>query len=172
MSAKRQALSLILVSAFAGVLGTFASMRAQGSPETAVLKNPAATEFVNIAGAPECLTAAVQHGDPSKGPSTMLLKGTAGCAVPWHWHTPNEQLMMVSGTGRVQMKGDKAVLLQPGGYGFAPSHHVHRFTCSGPCMAYLYSDGIFDIHYVDGAGREIPPDDALKTKNEAHVEPK
>jgi hypothetical protein len=31
-------------------------------------------------------------------------KGTAGCRVPWHWHTPTEQLMMVTGRAKVEMK--------------------------------------------------------------------
>lgn len=154
----------VVLSTFAGALAISIPNSAEEAAENAVVKNPAPAEFAKIPGVPDCFTAAAQRGDPTKGPSTLLIKGSAGCSVPWHWHTPNEQLLMVSGTGRIQMKGDKLVLLRPGGFGFAPSHHVHRFSCSGPCMACLVSDGPFDIHYVDGAGKEIPPEEALKSK--------
>jgi hypothetical protein len=39
--------------------------------------------------------------------------------VRWHWHTPNEHLMLVSGRARQE------------------------------CVMYVHSDGPFDIHYVD-----------------------
>jgi len=67
------------------------------------------------------------------------------------------------------MKGEMAVALRPGGYGFAPSHHVNRFSCSSPCMAYLHSDSAFDIHYVDETGKEISLDEALKVKTPART---
>jgi len=169
MLPRRRGVFLMLLAVFAGGVGASTRVRAQESSEAAVVKNPAPTDFVKIPGAPDCITAAVQRGDPSKGPSTMLLKATAGCAVPWHLHTPNEQLMMVTGVGQVHMKGEKAVALRPGGYGFAPSHHVHRFSCSGPCVAYLHSDGAFDIHYVDETGKEISLDQALKVKTPARA---
>ena len=53
-------------------------------------------------------------------------------------------------------------LVRAGGYVFAPSHHVHRFSCLGACSAFVHSDGTFDVHYVDQAGNEIPPEQALK----------
>jgi hypothetical protein len=30
--------------------------------------------------------------------NTGGFKGAAGCVVPWHWHTPTEHMMIVSGT--------------------------------------------------------------------------
>ena len=154
----------LVVAALAGEFLFVAAGRPQESAEAGVIKNPAAAEFAKVPGLPDCFTMAAQHGDPNKGPSTLLIKGTAGCAVPWHWHTPIEQVMMVSGGGRAQMKDGKAVVLRPGGYAFLPSHHVHRFACVGPCMAYLYSDGVFDLHYVDETGNEILPEQALKAR--------
>src|SRR5437870_942026 len=70
---------------------------------TQITQNSAPEQFQKVPNIPDCATAAVQQGDPAKGVSVLLIKGTAGCNVPWHFHTPNEQLMMVSGTGRVQM---------------------------------------------------------------------
>jgi phage baseplate assembly protein gpV len=34
----------------------------------------------------------------------MLLKMTAGCKVPWHWQSVGEQVMVVSGIGKAEMK--------------------------------------------------------------------
>ena len=118
--------------------------------------------FVHFPGMPTCSTGSVQNGDPTKGPSIILAKVTTGCVFPWHWHTPNEHLMLVSGVARAEMKDGPSVTLRAGGFALMPSQHVHRFTCTKSCTLYIYSDATFDIHYVDGQGQEIPPDDALK----------
>src|SRR6266568_3503354 len=108
---------------------------------------------------PSCTTAAVQSGDPSKGPSIISAKGTAGCLIPWHWHTPNEHVMVISGSAKIEMKdGGKAAVLGPGGYAMMPSKHVHQFTCTSACTAFVSSDAAFAIHYVATAGKEILPD--------------
>jgi quercetin dioxygenase-like cupin family protein len=134
----------------------------QAASDTPIVRNTKPAQFQKIPNLPACLTVAVQRGDPSQGPSILLVKGTAGCHAPWHFHSPNEQLMMVSGTGRVEMKGDHAVNLHSGGFAYAPVKHVHQFTCvGGPCSFFLHSDGPFDIHYVDASGAEIPADQAL-----------
>jgi hypothetical protein len=44
----------------------------------------ATSKFVNMPGVPSCTKIAVQRGDPSKGASTLSLKFTLGCRVPWH----------------------------------------------------------------------------------------
>ena len=70
--------------------------------------------------------------------------------------------MMVSGTGRIEMKGQEPVLLRAGGFAAAPSKHVHQFTCVGRgCEFFLHSDAPFDIHYVDQSGKDIPPEQVL-----------
>ena len=130
--------------------------------DTPIVQNTKPAQFQKNPGLPACLTLAVERGDPSSGPSILLVKGTRGCSAPWHFHSPNEQLMMVSGTGRVEMKGEHAVNLRAGGFAYAPVKHVHQFTCvGGPCSFFLHSDGPFDIHYVDQAGTEIPVEQAL-----------
>ena len=151
----------VIVTIGFSLLVVMASAQESNTP---IAQNSAADKFQKVPNVPDCLTAAVQQGDPGKGASVLLLKGTAGCKAPWHWHTPNEQLMMVSGTGRVEMKGQKPVLLRAGGFAVAPSKHVHQFTCAGGgCEFFLHSDAPFDIHYVDQSGKEIPPVQALGT---------
>ena len=128
--------------------------------------NMAAMKFVNIPPLPTCARAAVASGDPTKGPSIILAKATAGCIIPWHWHTPNEHVMIVSGAATLQMKDAKAISLQAGAFALMPSHHVHQFRCLRACALYIYSDTAFDIHYVDKQGNEITPADATKAVRE------
>jgi len=151
-----------------GVLvgGSFLTAPSQ-SPDAAVIKHLADTKFATVTNTPGCPAAAVQHGDPNKGASVWLFKASPGCTYPWHWHTPNEQLMMVSGTSEVHMRGEKPVLLHSGAFVFIPSHHIHLFRCKTSCLLYLYSEAPFDIHYVDEAGKEIPPESALKAPSTA-----
>ena len=129
--------------------------------EMGVLRKLSENKFAPMAGLPSCITLAAESGDPSKGPSVIVFRGTAGCLIPWHWHTPTEHVMMVSGSAKVEMKGGSSATLGPGGYAMMPSKHVHQFTCTTACSAFLNSDGAFDIHYLDASGKEISPDAAL-----------
>ncbi|PYO15385.1 MAG: hypothetical protein DMD31_06135 [Gemmatimonadetes bacterium] len=131
-----------------------------------IVQNTAPGKFQKIPNLPDCITAAVEQGDPTKAASVLMVKGTRGCKAPWHFHTPNEQLMMASGSGRVEMKGEPAVNLRTGGFAYAPSKHVHQFTCvGGPCSFFLRSDAPFDIHYVDQDGNEISPEQAVSKRH-------
>lgn len=123
-------------------------------------------KFVNIPGLPTCTTGSVQNGDPTKGPSFILAKASAGCSIPWHWHTPNEHLMMVSGSARLDMKDGKSLTLRAGGFALMATREVHQFRCLTACTLYIYSDVAFDIHYVDMSGNEISPAEAMKAVKE------
>jgi quercetin dioxygenase-like cupin family protein len=130
-----------------------------------VVRKVSENKFAPLPGLPACATLAVESGDPAKGPSVILLKGPAGCMIPWHWHTPTEQVMIVSGSVKVEMKDTgRNSVLGPGGYAMMPSKHVHQFTCASACAAFVSSDAAFDIHYVDAKGGEIPPEAALSKK--------
>jgi quercetin dioxygenase-like cupin family protein len=131
-----------------------------------IVQNTPPGQFQKIPNLPDCITAAVEQGDPTKGASVLLVKGASGCKAPWHFHTPNEQVMMLSGVGRVEMKGEPAVSLRAGGFAYAPVKHVHQFTCvGGPCSFFLHSDAPFDIHYVDQGGNEISSEQALSKRH-------
>jgi quercetin dioxygenase-like cupin family protein len=136
---------------------------AQSSNSQAKIENVSDMKFVAFPNVPTCFTGAVEHGDPSSGPSTFLVKGTKGCEVPMHFHTPTEQVVMVSGTARMEMKGDQPRIMKPGAFATAPSRHAHRLTCTSACQFYVFSDGVFDIHYIDGSGNEIPFEQAVKS---------
>ncbi len=121
-------------------------------------------KFMNFPAIPKCTSGAVVSGDPSKGAAVLQLKSAPGCAIPWHWHTSNENLMFVSGSAKVEMKDGGPVTVRAGDYLHLPSKHVHQFTCVTACKLFLAIDAAFDIHYVDASGNEISPDDALKAK--------
>ncbi len=133
--------------------------------DMSVARKMSENKFAPLPGLPACVTLAVESGDPAKSASVILLKGPAGCVIPWHWHTPTEQVMLVSGSAKVQMQDTgKASSLGPGGYAMMPSKHVHQFTCTTACAAFVSSDAAFDIHYVDAKGGEIPPEEAFSKK--------
>jgi len=138
--------------------------RAQQSDEPVVHPH-SSMKFAPVPNLPACTTAAVEGGDPTKGQSTLVTNFTSGCIVPWHWHTPTETILVVSGTSRLDMKGTaKPVMLHSGDYAEMPAHHVHQARCvsSVPCVLFIHSSDTFDIHYVNAAGDEIPSSEALK----------
>jgi quercetin dioxygenase-like cupin family protein len=141
-----------------------AELAAQETAEKPIVSLAANAKYGAIPNAPECFTVAVERGDPTKGPSVILAKFAPGCVAPFHWHTPSETAMVVSGTLEIQMKDDKTLVTHHGDFAFMPPHHVHRATClsAAPCIVFLTSDAAFDIHWVDAAGQEISLDQALK----------
>lgn len=147
-----------LCTALTLALGVAASAQAAG--------NMKEMQFMPFPGLPTCASGSVQNGDPAKGPSFILAKLKPGCIIPWHWHTPSEHLMFISGEAQVDMKDGESITLQTGGFALMPSKHVHRFNCKHDCTFYVYSDAAFDIHYVDPAGKELAPDVALKPLKE------
>jgi quercetin dioxygenase-like cupin family protein len=138
--------------------------RGQEAPGQPAGRNMAAMKFGPVPGMPTCAPGAVQSGDPTKGSSIVMGKMAAGCSIPWHWHTPNEHLMMVSGVARIEMKDGQPITLRAGGFALLPSRHVHQFHCTTACSLFVYSDAAYDIHYVDAQGKEISPEEALKTE--------
>src|SRR5215213_1093394 len=138
----RAVLSLVSLCLF---LGLPASAAAQ-APGAAVGRNLADQTFGPTPGLPTCASGAVQSGNPVNGPSIILARIAAGCVIPWHWHTPNEHLMLVSGVARLQMKDGAPFTLRAGGFALMAAKHVHQFTCQQACVLYVYSDGAFDTH--------------------------
>jgi quercetin dioxygenase-like cupin family protein len=122
----------------------------------------ASTKFMALPVLPSCMTISAQRGDPMKGAAVLLLKVKSGCVVPWHWHTANENLMMVSGKGKAEMSNG-AQTMAMGDYLYLAGKQIHQFTCISSCLVFDVIDDAFDIHYVDKDGNEIPVEQALKT---------
>jgi len=152
---------------FTGLFSCLAALPFASAQDSQQMKYAAAatSKFVTMPGVPPCMTLSVQEGDPAKTAVVVLAKFRPGCSVPWHWHTANERLLIVSGTAKGEMKGEaKTVSLKPGDYVFMPAKGIHQFTAETNVELFLLSDGAFDIHYVDASGGEISSDVALKPK--------
>ena len=82
-----------------------AAAAAQAPAAAPMERNLADMKFAPVPGMPTCALGAVQSGDPGKGPSIIASRISAGCVIPWHWHTPNEHLMLASGVARLEKIG-------------------------------------------------------------------
>jgi quercetin dioxygenase-like cupin family protein len=134
-------------------------------------QNIADMKFGVVPGLPTCAPGSLQSGDPTKGSFIILARIDSGCVIPWHWHSGNENLMLVSGVAKLDAKDEKTLTLRAGGFAMLPSRHVHQFTCASACKLYIYSDAAFDIHYLDQQGMEISAEDALKRVKETAAKP-
>ena len=130
-------------------------------PGPMIAMNPQTLKFMPIPRMPACASAAILRGDPRSGPAWVLLKLASGCRVPSHWHTPNEELVVISGRGTLEMKDGPPLQFVPGAYASLPSHHFHQASCVRTCLLFNSADGSFDIHYVDASGDEISLDKAM-----------
>lgn len=145
--------------------------QAQVSATEPAVRNITEMKFGPVSPLPTCMSGAVQNGDPAKGAFIVEVKLTTGCTIPWHWHTAGEYLMIVSGKGLMEMKGGQPKAIRAGSYVELPPHHIHQFRCKDKCTFFFYSDGAWDIHYVDAQGTEIAPDVALKAVKEKAAPP-
>ncbi len=153
-----------LGAAVAGLALGAASIAVAERPAGILLQRPANAKFISVPGVPACTTIAPLHGDMGKGPATLMVRMKAGCMVPYHWHTPSEELVVLQGAPLAQMRGERPVVLQVGSYSQLPSRHDHRFRCTSKsdCLIFLAADAAFDIHFVDDAGKEIATEQALE----------
>jgi quercetin dioxygenase-like cupin family protein len=141
---------------------------AQGNPSASAMQHkhlaPANIKAQAVDFLPACARIAPLRGDPSKEAATIFAQADSRCVIPWHWHTAVEELMIVSGRARIEMKDGGTEMVRSGSYLYLPGKNVHQFTCEQRCSFYLVTGGAFDIHYVDQQGNEIPMDQAVKQK--------
>lgn len=140
--------------------------RGEDAP-TMITVTPRDATFTTIPDMPSCATGAVVRGDPRSGPAWVLLKLASGCRVPWHWHTANEDLVIIGGQGTLEMQDGPALPFTPGAYASLPSRHTHQARCTRSCLLFSIADAAFDIHYVDATGRAISAHDALRAAPKA-----
>ena len=160
---------MYIVLVAAAIVGQSTAGRAAETAMAAL--DPRTLKFIQIPDMPACASAAILRGNPRSGPAWVLLKLASGCRVPWHWHTANEDLVVISGRGTVAMKEGPPLEFVPGAYSNLPSHHAHQASCSRDCLLFNAADAAFDVHYVDASGEEIPPKEALKQPAKAPKQP-
>jgi quercetin dioxygenase-like cupin family protein len=131
------------------------------SVQEPLIKTAEENTFTTSPVLPDCYTYALERGDPKTGPSVTLSRLTAGCKVPWHLHSANAQVLFVSGTFQLTMKGQQPQTLRQGSYAYVPAKHQHEESCLDGCTYYVIREGAADVHYVDAGGKEISPEGAL-----------
>jgi quercetin dioxygenase-like cupin family protein len=101
----------------------------------------------------KCLLSAVETGDPATGPSTIILKAPAGCVVPWHFHTAQEQAVVILGMVKMEMSDSPAMSLGPGGFAVMRGKVPHQFACvrQVACLIVVSFDGKYDIAWGRGS---------------------
>lgn len=99
---------------------------------------------------PDCLQFFLENGDLETGPSTAIMRATAGCVVPPHYHTAEEQLIIVKGNVSTGMEGMADTVLGPGGFAMMPSKVPHWFTCTAKeeCLMFVTFDRAYDIVWL------------------------
>jgi quercetin dioxygenase-like cupin family protein len=100
-----------------------------------------------------CLSSAVETGDPATGRSTLVLQASPGCVVPWHFHTAEEQLIVINGSVLAEMTDHRPTRLGPGGFAIMGSRMPHQFTCQGKsaCLMIVAFDRAYDIYWGKGS---------------------
>src|SRR3984893_3351904 len=73
----------------------------------------------------KCLQSAIESGDPATGRSTLILKPFPGCVVPWHFHTAEEQLIVINGAVLAEMADHRPPRLGPAGFTLIASTPTH-----------------------------------------------
>lgn len=94
---------------------------------------------------------AVLHGDPASPNADVFFKVPANYAIPHHWHTSAERMVLVSGELHVTYDGHDTAVLKPGMYAYGPAGAPHRAECKddGPCVLFIAFEGPVDVQTTD-----------------------
>ena len=97
---------------------------------------------------------AVLHGDPTGDNADIFFKVPPGAAVPRHWHTSAERMVLVSGELHVTYDGQRPAVLRVGSYAYGPAKLPHSASCvsKAPCVLAIAFEGPVDA--VAGAPGE------------------
>jgi mannose-6-phosphate isomerase-like protein (cupin superfamily) len=90
---------------------------------------------------------AVLHGDPAAPNADVFFKVPANYAIPHHWHSSAERMVLVSGEMHVTYDGHATAVLKPGMYAYGPAAAPHRADCkdAGPCVLFIAFEGPVDV---------------------------
>src|SRR6266849_5491800 len=125
----------------------------QGQTAAHGVVTPLASANLVFDGEPACLKVARENGDPDIGASAFLLEASSGCVVPAHYHTAEEQLMVVRGDVLTGMDGMPETTMDPGGFAMMPGKAMHWFTCKSKvtCLMFVTFDRKYDIVWAKPA---------------------
>ncbi|HWX34738.1 MAG TPA: cupin domain-containing protein [Steroidobacteraceae bacterium] len=147
----RQAALGMLALLPAAVMGNSADPATMAAPSAPRLITPLKDAPLVQDDDVKCLQSALENGDPDTGPSTFLLKAPARCRVAAHYHSAEEQMIVIQGQVLTGMKGMRSVTLTAGGVAVMPSKAVHWFSCRGkePCLMVVTFNQKYDIVWAE-----------------------
>ena len=92
----------------------------------------------------------VLHGDPAKPDADVFLRIPANAAIPEHWHTSAERMILVAGELVVRYQGQAEAVLRPGMYAYGPAKLSHTASCRGstPCVLFIAFESAVDAEPV------------------------
>jgi quercetin dioxygenase-like cupin family protein len=140
--------------AFSAAFGATAS--AQEPPVAWTAKNAQLKWGPCPAFLPKGCGISVLHGDPAKNNADIFLKVPADSAIPRHWHTSAERMVLVSGELHVTYDGQKTAVLKPGTYAYGPAKLPHKAECkkAGPCVLFIAFESPVDAVPSEGASQQ------------------
>ena len=135
--------SMTYLSLACGSILLAATLAAQGpdvGPKLGIVRQLSEVKFPSGDG-PDCLQFFLETGD---------LKAAPKCVVPPHYHTAEEQLIIVKGDVSTGMQGMQDTVLGPGGFAMMPSKQPHWFTCTAKeeCLMFVTFDRAYDIVWL------------------------
>ena len=128
---------------------TLSAQAPEGGAKTGIVRQLSDVKFPPGDG-PDCLQFVLENGDLKTGASTAIMKAAPKCVVPPHYHTAEEQLIIVKGYVSTGMEGMKDIVLGPGGFAMMPSKALHWFTCTAKeeCLMFVTFDRAYDIVWL------------------------
>ena len=140
---------LFLVCGFLLLALTLSGQAPSSGPKRGVVRQLSEVKFPPGDG-PDCLQFFLENGDLKAGPSTAIMKAAPSCVVPPHYHTAEEQLIIVKGDVSTGMLGLQDTILGPGGFAMMPSKQPHWFTCTAKeeCLMFVTFDRAYDIVWL------------------------
>jgi len=81
----------------------------------------------------------VLHGDPAKDNLDIFFKVPSDFAIPHHWHTSAERMVLVSGKMKVTYDNQTSEMLEVGTYAYGPAKRPHTAYCEkgDPCILFI-----------------------------------
>ena len=140
---------LFLMCGFLLVAVTLSAQAPNSGPKPGVVRQLSEVKFPPGDG-PDCLQFFLETGDLKTGPSTAIMKVAPKCVIPPHYHTAEEQLIIVKGDVSTGMQGMQDTVLGPGGFAMMPSKQPHWFTCTAKeeCLMFVTFDRAYDIVWL------------------------
>lgn len=99
---------------------------------------------------PEGCEIAVLHGDPAKNNTDIFFKVPEKFAIPHHWHTSPERMVLLTGKLKVSYDKQATEILEPGTYAYGPAKLPHTAFCEegDPCVLFIAFEDPVDAFEV------------------------